>query len=118
MLVPPQFYNGEIVVDLDNTIFKLEAEKVIELYKKSIYNYLFNSGYSKNDEATVVSAINVDKRIRDLKKERLKNMGYNVQFISILLTFSIIYFACKGIIEHFKSRHKKTLPEVNKKLKK
>ncbi|CAG9480664.1 conserved Plasmodium protein, unknown function [Plasmodium vivax] len=103
MLVPPQFYNGEIVVDLDDTIFHIEAEKILELYRQGLYNFLFENGNSKSgDDTGLGSAVSLDRRIRDLKKDRLKKMGYTIQSVSILVTFFLIYSAFKEIIQRIR----------------
>ncbi|SBS82282.1 conserved Plasmodium protein, unknown function [Plasmodium ovale] len=109
MLVPPQFYNGEIEVDLDSTIFQIETQRILDLYKETIYNYLFNGDSKNGKEDNLTNAINVDKKIRDLKKDRLIKKGYTFQSVSLLVTFSIIYFTFKGIVEHIKSLRNKNI---------
>ncbi|GAW80349.1 hypothetical protein, conserved [Plasmodium gonderi] len=109
MLVPPQFYNGEIEVDLDDTIFNIETEKILGLYKQGIYDFLFyNGNFKNNKDNNLVNAVNIDRRIKDLKKDRLKKMGHTVQSVSIFVTFFLIYSAFKEIMHSIKVGINKT----------
>ncbi|CRG96833.1 conserved Plasmodium protein, unknown function [Plasmodium gallinaceum] len=102
-MIAPEFFNGEIVLDLDSTIFKIQSEKIINFYEQTVYNYLYNDDNTKNDEkANITTAYRVDEKIKKLKKERNKKKGLSFQTLSLLVTFSFIYFSCKGIIDHFK----------------
>ncbi|KYO00265.1 hypothetical protein PGSY75_0928600 [Plasmodium gaboni] len=100
MLVPPEFYNGEIELDLDNAVFEVETEKILDMYKKNILNDIFDNDYFKNDK-NLIKAIKLDKKFKELKKDRLIKKGYTLQSLTVMLTISIIYFTCKGIMDHF-----------------
>ncbi|EUD68108.1 hypothetical protein C922_01720 [Plasmodium inui San Antonio 1] len=103
MLVPPQFYNGEIVIDLDDTIFDIEAERILHLYRQSLYDFLFENGNAKSRNNTGLgNAISLDRRIRDLKKDRLKKMGYTILSVSILVSCFLLYSAFKEIVQYIR----------------
>ncbi|SOV76541.1 conserved Plasmodium protein, unknown function [Plasmodium sp. gorilla clade G3] len=101
MLVPPEFYNGEIELDLDNAVFKVETEKILEMYKNNILNDIFNNDYFKNDK-NLINARKLDNKFKELKKDRLIKKGYTLQSVTLMLTISLLYFTFKGLMEHFK----------------
>ncbi|KOB62490.1 hypothetical protein PFHG_04206 [Plasmodium falciparum HB3] len=114
MLVPPEFYNGEIELDLDNAVFKVESEKILDMYKKNILNDLFDNEYFKNDK-NLINARKLDNKFKELKKDRLIKKGYTLQSLTIMLTISVLYFTCKGLMEHFKNSkwEKELLSKLN-----
>ncbi|VWU51372.1 conserved protein, unknown function [Hepatocystis sp. ex Piliocolobus tephrosceles] len=95
MKVPEQFYNGEIQIDLESDIFENKAEQILEFWRKKLSDDSIVLKYK--NEQNVESALNVDKKIYNMKREQLKNAGYTFKNVTILILFSLIYFAIKGI---------------------
>ncbi|CXI35730.1 conserved Plasmodium protein, unknown function [Plasmodium berghei] len=77
---------------INDVIFQSRLEKTFNIYPKDLYNKLFN-----NSSENVKNAINIDKKILELKKSKLINKKYTFVSVSILLVCSAVYFTFKTL---------------------
>ncbi|CDU17686.1 hypothetical protein YYC_02477 [Plasmodium yoelii 17X] len=82
---------------INDIIFQANLEKIFNIYPKDLYNKLFNKSSENGQNGNVKNAINIDRKIHELKKSKLINKKYTFVSVSILLACSAVYFTFKTL---------------------
>ncbi|CAD2090413.1 conserved Plasmodium protein, unknown function [Plasmodium vinckei brucechwatti] len=100
----PYTYDEAVQNQIDDAIFQVNLERHLNIYPDELHHKIFNKPPENGNNDKIQNAINIDKKIDDLKKTKLINKNYTGVSVSALLAFSAIYFGVKSLVNKIKKQ--------------
>ncbi|VEV56109.1 conserved Plasmodium protein, unknown function [Plasmodium vinckei vinckei] len=101
----PYTYDEAVQNQIDDAIFQVNLENHLNIHPEELHDKIFNKPPENGNNDKLQNAINVDKKIDDLKKTKLINKKYTGVSVSALLAFSAIYFGIKLLVNKMKKKN-------------
>ncbi|CAD2103200.1 hypothetical protein YYG_02826 [Plasmodium vinckei petteri] len=100
----PYTYDEAVQEQINDAIFQVNLERHLNIYPDELHDKIFNKPPENGNNDKIQNAINIDKKIDDLKKTKLINKNYTGVSVSALLVFSAIYFGVKSLVNKIKKQ--------------